>query len=315
MPESYDLLIIGGGVSGFSAAMYAGRLKMKMLVIAAVRGGTIITTNDIANWPGIKQTDGTTLAKNIEEHALEYGSVKALDDKVVEAEKAGEGFRLKTEGGKEFEGRTLLFATGTEWRKLKVEGEEKYSGNGVHYCALCDGYAYKDKVVGVVGGSDSAAKEAVLLTQWAKKVYIIYRREEIHPEPVNMTRVKNKIEEDKIEVISNANVTEIKGGERSMTHAVLDREYNGSKELELDGLFVEIGHIPNSELAKGIGVETDEKGYIIINRASETNVEGAYAAGDVSNTGFKQAITGASEGVHAAYSAYEYLKGKEVRPA
>jgi thioredoxin-disulfide reductase len=305
----YDAIVIGGGVSGFSAAMYAGRLKLKTLVIATIRGGTIILTNDIANWPGIKQTDGMTLAKQIEEHALSYENVEAVDAKVVKVEKSGENYSVATEDNKQFEGKTLILATGTEWRKLKVPGEEEFSGKGVHYCALCDGYFYKDKTIAVAGGADSAAKEAILLTQWAKKVYIIYRGEKIHPEPVNMVRVEEKTKEGKMEIINNTNVIEIKG-EGKMSHVILDNEYMGSKEFRLDGLFVDIGHIPQSQLAGPLGVELDKKGNIKINRNAQTNVPGVFAAGDVTDTKFKQAITGSAEGVHAAYSAYEYLRSR-----
>lgn len=309
MPELYDTIIIGGGVAGFSAAMYAGRLKLKTLVIAAVRGGTIILTNDIANWPGIKQTDGMTLAKQIEEHALSYENVKAEDAKVVKVQKSGGNFSVSTEDGKQFDAKTLIFATGTEWKKLGVPGEGEFSGKGVHYCALCDGYFYKGKTIAVVGGADSAAKEAILLTQWADKVFMIYRGEKIRPEPVNMARVEEKIKEGKMEIINNTNVTEIKGDER-VTHVILDNEYKGSKDFKLDGIFVDIGHIPQSQLAGPLGVELDKKGDIKISRTSETNVPGVFAAGDVTDTKFKQAITGSGEGVHAAYSAYEYLKTK-----
>jgi len=309
MPELYDTIIIGGGVSGFSAAMYAGRLKLKTLVIAAVRGGTIILTNDIANWPGIKQTDGTTLAKQIEEHALSYESVKAMDDKVVKVEKSGENYSVSTEDKKQFDAKALIFATGTEWKKLGVPGEKEFTGNGVHYCALCDGYFYKEKTVAVIGGADSAAKEAILLTQWANKVYIIYRGEKIRPEPVNMGRIQEKIKEGKMEIINNTNVTEIKGNGK-MTHAILDKEHNGSKEFKLDAVFVDIGHIPQSQLAGPLGIELDKKDNIKTNRNAETNIPGVFAAGDVTDTKFKQAITGSAEGVHAAYSAYEYLKSK-----
>lgn len=304
----YDTIVIGGGISGFSAAMYAGRMKLKTLVIAAVRGGTIILTNDVANWPGIKQTDGMTLAKNVEDHARDYDSVEVKDGKVVKAEKSGEGFTVTVENGEKFQGKTLIFATGTELKKLGVPGEEKYSGNGVHYCALCDGFAYKDRAIAVIGGADSAAKEAVLLTQWAKKVYIIYRGEKIRPEPINMARVEKKVSEGRMGIINNANVTEVKGDGKKVTSVVLDREYEGSKELTLDGIFVDIGHLPQSQLAESLGVKLDQKGNIITNKSSETNVEGVFAAGDVTNAPFKQAITGSAEGVHAAYSAYEYLK-------
>ncbi|MBI5223944.1 FAD-dependent oxidoreductase [Candidatus Micrarchaeota archaeon] len=307
MSELYDTIIIGGGVAGFSAAMYGGRLKLKTLVISAVRGGTIILTNEIANWPGIKMTDGITLAKQIEDHALEYPDVSVIDEKVVDVEKSASGFMVKTDEGKSFESKTIIFATGTEWKKLGVSGEKEYTGKGVHYCALCDGYFYKNKEIAVVGGADSAAKEAILLTQWAKKVYMIYRGEKIRPEPVNLARVEQKVKEGKIEIIPNTNITEIKG-EAKMTHVLLDKEYNGSKEFKIDGVFVEIGHIPQSQLAAKLGVNLDRKGDIVISRAAETNIPGIFAAGDVVNTKFKQAITGSAEGVLAVYSAFEWIK-------
>ena len=312
----YDTIIIGGGVTGFSAAMYAGRLKLKTLVIAAIRGGTIILTNDIANWPGIKQTDGLTLAKQIEEHALSYEGVEAIDAKVVKVEKCKEkktngAYQIVTEDNTKYETRTVIFATGTEWRKLGIPGEKEFANKGVHYCALCDGYAYKNKTVVMVGGADSAAKEAVLLTQWAKKVYIIYRGDKIRPEPVTMTRVETKVKEGKIEIITNTNIIEIKG-EKFVNKAILDKEYNKSKEFLVDGIFIAIGHIPQSQLAKEIGVKTDKKGDIIIDRSAKTNIAGVFAAGDVVDTKFKQAITGAAEGVLAAYSAYEYVKNEEI---
>jgi thioredoxin-disulfide reductase len=306
--DIYDTIIIGGGVAGFSAAMYAGRLKLNTLVIGAVRGGTIILTNDIANWPGIKQTDGTTLAKQIEEHALSYEGVEAMDAKVTAVEKQKDGtFVAITEENQKYRAKTIIFATGTEWRKLGVPGEKELTGKGVHYCALCDGYFYKNKTVVVVGGADSAAKEAVLLTQWASKVYVIYRGDKIRPEPVNMLRVEKKIKEGKMEIIPNTNVVEIKG-DKHLSHLMLDRAYKGSKEFKVDGVFVEIGHLPQSQLAVKLGVKTDKKGDIMITRSAETNVPGVFAAGDVVDTKFKQAITGAAEGVLAAYSAFEYVK-------
>ena len=302
----FDTIIIGGGISGFSAAMYAGRLKMKTLVITKIRGGTIILTNEIANWPGIKMTDGMSLAKQVEEHALEY-DVEVEDREVVEAKKTDKGFTVKTNDGKEFEAKTVIMATGADERKLNIPGEKEFTGKGVHTCALCDGYFYKDKTIGGVGGSDSAAKEALLLTQWAKKVYIIYRKEKIRAEPINYERVQKAIKEGKMEIINNTNVVEI-NGEKNVNTVVFDKEYNGKKEFSLDGLFIEIGMIPNSQLAEKLGVKLNEKKEIIINRGAETNVKGVFAAGDVVDTKFKQAITGSAEAVLAAYSAYESLK-------
>ena len=306
MPEIYDMIIIGGGVAGFSAAMYAGRLGLRTLVVVESRGGTIILTNNITNWPGIRMTDGMTLAGQIEAHAKEYGP-EIVDAKAVKADKTKSGFSIQTNDGRKYEGKTIVMATGTTGRKLAVPGEDEFEGKGVHTCALCDGVFYKDKTIAVIGGSDSAAKEALLLTQWAKKVYIIYRKEEIRAEPVNLERVKKN---EKIEIINNTNVIGFHGGKK-LDRITLDKEYNSSKELVLDGVFIEIGRIPNSVLAKQLDVELDGKGFIKIGRMADTNVPGVYGAGDVVDTVFKQAIVGAGEAVLAAYCAYEWLQKKK----
>ena len=304
----YDLIIIGGGVSGLSAAIYAGRFKMKTAVVGETIGGTIILTTDIANYPGFKNITGEELAEKIREHALDY-DVEIIEKKVtqVEQNKRDKTFRVFM-GKKHLHAKTVLFATGTEWRKLNVPGEGEFTNKGVHYCALCDGPIYKNKVLGIVGGSDSAAKEALLLTEYAKKVYIIYRGEKLRPEPINYDLVmKNK----KIEVIHKTNVKAVKG-DKKVNKVLLDRPYNGSKEFKLDGLFIEIGHIPLSKLAKDLGVKLNKKKQIIIDRDSKTNMPGVFAAGDVADTEFKQAITGVAEGTLAAYSAYTYVNENEI---
>ena len=298
----YDTIIIGGGVAGLGAAIYAGRFQMKTAVIAEKVGGTIINTDDIANYPGFKQIKGIELGDKIRDHAKDY-DVEIIEEKVTKVEKYSDGCFKVTTGSKSLKTTSIIFATGTEYRKLKVPGEEEFTGKGVHYCALCDGAFYKDKIIGVVGGSDSAAKEALLLTQYGKKVYIIYRKDKIRAEPINLQRVK---ENKKIEVIPNTNITEIKG-DKFVNGVILDKHYKGNKEFKLDGLFVEIGHIPLSSLAKSIGVKLNEKGEIMVDREGNTNVKGVFGAGDIVDSRFKQAITGVAEGVSAAYSAYHYI--------
>lgn len=176
----------------------------------------------------------------------------------------------------------------------------------------CDAPLFRNKVCIMVGGSDSAAKEALLLSEFAKKVYIVYRKEKIHPEPINMKRVEEKIKEGKIEIINNTNVTEIKG-DKFVTSVIFDKPYKGNKEFKCEGVFVEIGHIVESGLAKKLGVKLDDKGEIIIDRDSKTNVEGVYAAGDVAARNWKQAIVGVAEGVIATNSAYEYIQEQKVK--
>ncbi len=313
MGGAYDIIIIGAGCAGFAAAMYSGRFNLKTLVLGDIVGGTIIKTDVVENYPGFKRITGYELAQRLKEHALEY-DIELKEEKAVKVSKQGKLFVVETSKGV-YNSLTVLFATGTKWRKLNVPGEEEYANKGVHYCATCDGFAYKDKLIGVVGGSDSAAKEALLLTQYGRKVYIIYRRERIRPEPINLKRVEEKVKEGKIEIINNTNVVEVKGDGKVMTHVVLDNPYQGSEELRLDGLFVEIGHIPLTDLAKDLGVELDGNGYIKIDRASRTNIPGVYAAGDCADTVFKQAITGVAEGTLAAYSAYQYVKALEIEPS
>ncbi len=309
--QLYDIIIIGTGVTGWGAAMYAGRMQLKILIIGDTPGGTIMLTDDVENYPGFKKLTGPELAENIEQHAREY-NIDAEDGLVNDIihDKKKRIFTVTTKHNASFKTKTVLLATGTKPRRLGVPGEETFFGKGVHTCALCDGAFYKEKMIGVVGGSDSAAKEALLLTQWGKKVYIIYRGETIRPEPVNMTRIEKKIEEGKIEIINNTNVIEIKG-EKYVKAVVFDKLFKGKKEFALDALFIEIGHIALSDLAKKIGVELNKKGEVIIDRDAQTNIHGFYAAGDVGDTRFKQAITGVAEGVLAVYSAYVYVNENE----
>ncbi len=307
--EEYDLIILGAGVSGLSAAMYGARLGLKTLCLGASHGtelpvgGVITTTNVVENYPGFIKLTGTELAEKIKEHALSYKNAEIKEEKAEKIKMKGDYFIVNC-NEKEYSGKTILFATGTKWKKLDVPGAKEFENKGVAYCAICDGPLYKNKIVSVIGGSDSAAKDALLLAEHAKKVYIIYRGEEIRPEPINMERIKaNK----KIEVISKTNVIEVKGN-GSVKTVVLDREHNGSKELTVDGVFVAIGHLPLSNLAESLGVKLNEKKEIIINhKTSETNIDGVYAAGDVADKPFKQAITGVAEACTAAYSAYEYI--------
>jgi thioredoxin reductase (NADPH) len=298
----YDIIIIGGGPSALGCAIYAARFALDVLVIGKIYGGLITTTHIVENYPGITSVSGTELMEMFRDHINSLG-IPYIQDEVMNIEKEDNHFVLKT-FFQTFKGYTICFATGSEVRKLNIPGEEQFANKGVSYCATCDGPFFKDKTVAVIGGSDSAAKEALFLSQHAKKVYIIYRREEIRAEPINKKRV---YENDKIEIINNTNIIEIKG--EDVVKAVI---FDNGKEFPIDGVFIEIGANPASKLAKDLGVKVNQKEEIIINRKSETNILGVYAAGDVADSPFKQAITGVAEGVIVAYSAFEYLKKTKI---
>jgi thioredoxin reductase (NADPH) len=313
----YDLAVIGAGVTGLAAAMYAARLNLGTIVLgnagersaALDIGGTITLTDVVENYPGFVTLTGQELAQRMEEHARAYPQVTIKNAWVKSINRQGDCFYLHT--GEEVEqATTLLFATGTRHRELEVPGHDEFRNKGVQYCALCDGPLYKGKVVAVVGGSDSAAKEALLLAEHASRVHLLARGPEIKPEPVNKTRVE---QHPKIRVITGAEVVRIEGDTR-VERVILDRpvEGHGTTALALDAVFIAIGVLPLSELAVPLGVKTNPRGEIVIDRDSRTNVPGIYAAGDVADRAFKQAITGVAEGVIAAYSAYQDLKNDVV---
>jgi len=300
----YDIIVVGSGCAGLSGAMYAGRLGMKTLVLGEMRGGTITLTHIVENYPGFISLTGMELADKLEAHARAYSNVEIKDEKVKKIAKTAEGFEVESDSGK-YIGKTVLYATGTEWKKLGAKGEKEFANKGVHYCALCDGGFYKGKVAAVIGGADSAVKDALVLANLVSKVYIIYRGDKLRCEPANYDAVTKN---PKIEIIYNTNVTEIYG-EKKATGVLLDKPHKGSDKLAVDAVFIAIGHTPLSALAKEAGVEIDAKGHVKINRNAETNVPGFFAAGDVTDTRFKQAIISAGEAVSAAYSAYLFNEG------
>lgn len=304
----YDLIIIGAGPAGLAASIYASRYKLKHIVIGKEIGGLVNEAHEIGNYPGFPSISGVELMQKFVEHARSLGA-EIISDEVVHIHKLDEGFEVETKSGDKYEAKTLIIATGLERRRLNIPGEKEFVGRGVSYCATCDAFFFKDKTVCVIGGSDSAAMAALALAQFAKKVYIIYRRSELRCEPV----WKEKIEKnEKIEVIYNTNVIEIMGNER-VEAIKLDNPYQGSDTLEVDGVFIEIGFTPGTSLVSEIGVELDESGYIKINPDCSTNVEGVFAAGDITNgsAGLRQIVTAVAEGAIAVYSAFRYLKGKK----
>ena len=298
----YDFLVIGGGISGLSAAMYGTRLGLKTLVITEMPGGLITTTHLVENWPVIKSISGPDLAMSLYEHALASGA-ELKSETVKSVEKKEKTFVVKTASG-EYESKSILFATGTHHKNLGCPGEKEFENKGVSYCALCDGAFYKNKIVCIVGGGDSAAKEALFLAEHASKVYIIVRRDVLRAEPINAERIAKN---DRIEILYKSEIEEILGTTKveKIKFKPGEGKYSG-QEIPMDGVFLAIGHSAQTSLAKELGVELNEKSEIKISRKSETNIAGVFAAGDCADTEFKQAITGSAEGVTAAYYAYHY---------
>ena len=302
----YDFIIIGSGASGLSAAMYAARLNLKTLVIGEQPGGLITTTHIVENWPGTVSISGPDLGIAFFEHAqksgAEFKNEKAVSVEKTDGESGKPVYTVKTSSGS-YEGRSLLIATGTKHRTLEIPGIKEYENKGVSYCALCDGGFYKEKVVAVVGGGDSAAKEAIFLSEHASKVYVFVRKDFLRAEPINQELIDKN---DKIEVKFKTELAEVVADESG--EKVGGVKTNTVEEIKMDAVFLAIGHLAQTELASGLGVELNERSEIKINRESATNLPGVFAAGDCADTGFKQAITGSAEGVTAAYYAFKFVK-------
>jgi thioredoxin-disulfide reductase len=301
--RDYDLVIVGGGCAGYPAAIYAARFNLKTLVIAKEKGGLITTTHLVENYPGFISLTGQELADNLEAH-VKANNVPILNDIVSGIVKNEDGTFVVSTDLEELEINTkaVVLATGTKHKHLGAPGEKEFMHKGVSYCATCDGPFYKNQIVGIVGGGDSSAKEAMVLAQNSTKVFM-FVRSTLRAEPINQTRIRAL---ENVEIIEGVSIDEICGDETGVTSVKLN---NGSS-VDLTGLFIAIGHDPQSELAKSLGVELNSRDEIIINKMSETNVDGVFAAGDVTDLPWKQGITGAAEGSLAGYSAFEYISKK-----
>ena len=307
----YDVIIIGGGVSGLGGAVYCARFNMKTLIIAGRLGGLIQDTHVVENYPGVNTWSGYEMYQAFLKHTQDYkDKIEIKEEFAKDIKKKSDILTVKTDKAT-YEGKTIIYATGTRRKKLGVPGEVEFTNKGVSYCATCDAPLYKGAVVAVVGGSDSAAKEGLLLAEHAKKVYIL-ARSTLHPEPINMDRVQALVKQGKVEIIEGVQVERI-NGDKMVTSVTLTKPYKGKKELAVEGVFIEVGHIVENELAVKIGVKIDEKGEIITDKYSKTNVPGFYAAGDVTDRSFKQAITGVAEACVAADQAYNYIAEMNVK--
>lgn len=305
----FDVAIIGVGAAGYTAAIYAARYKLSTLIVGAEEGGMGQTAAEVGNWPGIIEIRGPDLMENFKKHALSFDTVTHKIGRVKTIEKAVGGFCLLMEDGSRHEAKAIILATGSSKRHLGVKGETEFSGKGVTYCATCDAFFYRNKVVTVIGGGDSAVEGAAIAAQVAKKVYLVHRRKDFRAEPYWIDKVKSK---DNVVMVLERNIIEVQG-EQKVTAVKLDKPFEGSDILATDGVFIEIGALPAVDLARQLNCELDDKGFVKVDEAQRTNVPGFFAAGDVTSASnhFAQFVTAAGEAAVAANSVFNYIQGSE----
>lgn len=299
--QLYDLIIIGAGPAGYAASIYAARYNLKTLIFGKEPGGIAQTAPKIENWPGTKSISGMDLMALFKDHALAYKNVEIINQEVNDIKKENNYFQVHSQN-KYYQAKTIILALGLIRRKLNIPGEAEFTGKGIAYCATCDAAFFKDKTVAVVGGANSAATSALLLAQFAKQVYIIYRGKELRADPAWIDKLKvNK----KIKIMCCINVVKAEG-QKFLEKITLDNK----QELKVDGLFIEIGSIPSTALANQLKIKLNSKNFIQTDSGGKTNVSGVFAAGDITtgSNSLKQVVTASAEGAIAATSVYEYLK-------
>ena len=306
MATKVDCLIIGGGPAGYTAAIYAARANMAPILFEGIQpGGQLTTTTEIENFPGFPQgIDGNQLMASMREQAVRVGA-DVRNGAVTAVDLSARPFKLTVDSSDEYLARTVIIATGASAKYLGLPSEDKYRGAGVSACATCDGFFYRKKTVAVVGGGDTACEEASYLAGLCSKVYMIVRRDVLRASEAMQKRV---LETPNIEVLWNCSTEEVLGDGFGVTGVRLRRKDGEVFELALDGFFLAIGNHPNSELFRE-WVNVDAQGYIITDgKSSRTNVEGVFAAGDVQDPVYRQAVNAAASGCRAALDAEKYLK-------
>ncbi len=303
----YDVLIVGLGCGGYTAAVYCARYKLKVFIVGAEEGGMGQTAAEVGNWPGTIEIKGPDLMESFKKHALSFGELVTHKlSRVQKIDKIDGGFRFTLGDGSTVEGKTIIFATGSNKRHLGAPGEAEFSGKGVTYCATCDAFFYRNKTVAVLGGGDSAVEGAAIAAQVAKTVYLVHRRNEFRAEPYWVEKVKEK---QNIVMVLERNVTKIVG-DKKVTGVVLDKPFNGQEQLAVDGVFIEIGSTPAVELPLTLGCTLDDKGFLQVDAAQRTSVPGVFGAGDVTSGSnhFAQFTTAAGEATVAANSAFNFIQ-------
>ncbi len=304
----YDILVVGAGTAGLSAGIYGVRQNKSVLVLEAnIYGGQIINTPDIENYPGIAHTSGFDFAMGLYQQAVGLG-VEYRQARVTSIEDAGDHKVAVLEDGERIASRTIILATGAKNRPLGLEHEEEWVGKGISYCATCDGMFYRKKVVAVNGGGNTALEDAEFLSNIVKKVYVIHRRDQFRGEAARVEKLRAR---ENVEFVLNSNITALLGQDRLEAIEVTDKVSGEKRMIELDGLFVAIGQMPENMIFSNV-VGLDQGGYIIAGEDCRTNVEGIFAAGDTRTKTVRQLATAASDGAVAALAAVSYIQDKEM---
>ncbi len=308
--EIYDVVIIGGGIAANTAALYTARASMKPLVISGPELDQLSLTTTVENFPGFPDGIlGPDLITNSKKQARKFGATY-FDGLVDSFNIKKKLFEVGVKGQK-YTARTVIISTGASARKMGIPGEDKYFGKGVSTCAVCDAALYRDKTVTVVGGGDSAMEESLALYKFAKKVIIIHRRDAFKASKIMQDRILKL--KDKISIAWDSEVTEVLGDGKFVTGVkVKNIKTNKITEVKCDGMFLAIGHTPNTKIFEG-KIKLDEHGYVVTDKRSRTNVEGVYAAGDVQDPIFKQAVTSAGTGCQAAIEAERYIENLKAK--
>jgi len=308
--NSRELIIIGGGPSGYTAALYAARANLEPLVIEGFQwGGQLMITSDVENYPGYPEgVLGPEMMKDFRRQAERFGA-EFISDDVTRVDFSERPFRVYV-GEEEYRADAVVVATGANARQLGIDSERTLQGRGVSYCAVCDAAFFREKEIVVVGGGDSAMEEATFLTKFADRVTIVHRRDEFRASPIMLDRARAN---DKIEWVTNAVVEEVLGDNVVTGVRIRDVSTDELTDLPADGLFVAIGHDPSTELFVG-QLDMDEQGYVLTHDGTATNVEGVFAAGDVVDHIYRQAITAAGMGTMAALDAERWLTARQGHP-
>lgn len=302
--EKWDLIVIGAGPGGLTAGLYGVRSGLKTLIIEEkIPGGAAADSPLIENYPGFPSISGQELVGKMAEHCQKFGVPIHQFEKVLGLEISGERKVVKTEKT-EYEASAIIIASGCNYRELNVPGESEFRGKGVSYCSVCDGAFFKGKSVLVVGGGNSAAVSAIHLSNLAAEVKLAHRREKLKAEEA---LVKDLLERN-VEILWNTELKEIKGDTKVRSVLLVNNKTGEIKELKIDGVFVQAGEIPNSQIAKGAGVKVDDGGYILVDMKQRTNVEGVYAVGDVTAGRVKQVATAVGQAIEATLDAFGYIK-------